>query len=65
MLADMCALHNWLLKIDGLSGEWENGVKVSDLGEELGAMDFDGVGEEIPNASQLTIITVSIGSCNA
>ena len=25
-----CALHNWLLEIDGITGEWKDGVPVSD-----------------------------------
>ena len=25
-----CGLHNWLLEIDGISGQWEDGVLVSD-----------------------------------
>ncbi len=31
-----CALHNWLLDIDGLNGEWENGVCVCELDLQLG-----------------------------
>jgi hypothetical protein len=43
-----CALHNWLLDIDGLSDQWNDGVLVSDWDGELGQMDFDGLGESIP-----------------
>ncbi len=50
-----CALHNWLLDIDGLSSEWTGGeVANSDESEwlgELGAHDFSGVNRDrIPNA---------------
>jgi hypothetical protein len=27
-LVKCCALHNWLLSIDGLSEEWEQGVAI-------------------------------------
>ena len=43
-----CALHNWLLDIDGLSNKWNDGVLVSDWDGELGQMDFDGLRESIP-----------------
>jgi hypothetical protein len=45
-----CALHNWLLDIDGFGGEWNGGELVSDWTGPLGDMDFDGINEEIPNA---------------
>jgi hypothetical protein len=46
-----CALHNWLLDIDGLSSEWTEGTPVtSDWEGELGMNDFEGLGERIPNA---------------
>ena len=47
-----CALHNWLLDIDGISAVWENGVRIfpSDWEGPLGDLDFDGVREEIPTA---------------
>ncbi len=38
-----CALHNWLLDIDGLNGEWENGVPTSDWEGPMGDMDFEGL----------------------
>jgi len=44
-----CALHNWLLDMGGLSGQWKSGVLVSDWEGELGRMDFDGLRESIPN----------------
>jgi len=43
-----CALHNWLLDIDGLSDKWNDGVLVRNWGGELGQMDFDGLGESFP-----------------
>ena len=45
-----CALHNWLLDIDGISDQWNDGVLVSDWDGELGQMDFDGLSVSIPNA---------------
>ncbi len=45
-----CALHNWLLNIDGISEQWNDGVLVSDWDGELGRMDFDGLRESIPNS---------------
>ncbi len=45
-----CALHNWLLDIDGLSDQWNDEVLGSDWDGELGQMDFDGLGESIPNS---------------
>lgn len=46
-----CALHNWLLDIDGLSSEWTAGTPVrSDWEGGLGLNDYDGLGEHIPNA---------------
>ncbi len=45
-----CALHNWLLDIDGFGGVWNGGLAVSDWTGPLGGMDFDGVSEDIPNS---------------
>jgi hypothetical protein len=45
-----CALHNWLLDIDGISGQWKDGVLVSDWDGKLGLMDFNGLRESIPNS---------------
>ena len=47
-----CALHNWLLEIDGISTVWENGVHVvvSDWDGPMGDLDFDGVRKDIPNS---------------
>ena len=44
-----CALHNWLLDIDGISAFYENGVHIflSDWEGSLGDLDFDGVREGI------------------
>lgn len=42
-----CALHNWLLDIDGLSEEWKEGVPViSDWEGPLADMDYEGVAQE-------------------
>ncbi len=45
-----CALHNWLLEIDGLNGQWRGRVPLSDWEGELGGLDFDGLPSSIPNA---------------
>ena len=46
-----CALHNWLLDIDGLTGEWVNGVPVSDWEGTIGEHDDDyALNKDIPNA---------------
>ena len=48
-----CALHNWLLDIDGLDEVWENGVLVSvrsDWLGDLGNHDFEGLTPDVPNA---------------
>ena len=45
-----CALHNWLLEIDGLDDEWIGGVRTSDWTGSMGEHDFEGVSSEIPNA---------------
>ncbi len=43
------ALRNWLLDIDGLSGQRKDGVLVSNWDGKLGWMDFDGLRESISN----------------
>ncbi|KAL7425544.1 hypothetical protein ACHAXH_000097, partial [Discostella pseudostelligera] len=46
-----CALHNWLLDIDGLTGEWRDGVPVSDWEGTLGQHDDDyPLNNTVPNA---------------
>ena len=47
-----CALHNWLLEVDGLTEEWVDGVcKVGSEWEgDLGCLDYEGVPVEVPNA---------------
>ncbi len=45
-----CALHNWLLEVDGLTDKWNGGIPVSDWEGPLGQMDYDGLWESIPNA---------------
>ena len=42
-----CALHNWLLEIDGLNDRWENGVGFpSDWQGEIGDLNLDGSADE-------------------
>jgi hypothetical protein len=50
-----CALHNWLLDIDGLTGEWKDGVPVSDWEGVMGQNDNNkDIGNHVPNSiSQL------------
>jgi hypothetical protein len=38
-----CALHNWLLEVDGLNGEWKGGIPLSYWEGEMGGLDFDGL----------------------
>ncbi len=46
-----CALHNWLLDIDGLTGEWRDGVPVSDWEGRLGEHDDNEcISDRVPNA---------------
>jgi hypothetical protein len=46
-----CALHNWLLEVDGLTEEWVGGVhKVGSEWESDLGLDFEGVPVEVPNA---------------
>ena len=44
-----CALHNWLIDIDGLDNEWEGAIPVSDWTGTLGDHDFEGIEDQIPN----------------
>ena len=44
-----CALHNWLLEIDGLNAEWsEVSMPVSDWEGDLGDCDFEGINVMVP-----------------
>jgi len=44
-----CALHNWLLEIDGLNAEWsEISTPGSDWEGELGYCDFEGINVRVP-----------------
>ncbi len=47
-----CALHNWLLDIDGMNEIWVSGVRtvVSDWEGKLACFDWEGVRADIPNA---------------
>ena len=45
-----CALHNWLLDVDGFGGVWNGGVAISDWTGWNGDHDYDGLSKEIPNA---------------
>ncbi len=47
-----CALHNWLLEVDGLSETWVGGMQnlTSNRDGEMGSLEFDGVRVEVPNA---------------
>ena len=47
-----CALHNWLLEVDGLTQEWVVGILklTSDCDGEMGCLDNDGVQVGVPNA---------------
>ena len=43
-----CALHNWLLNVDGLDKQWENGARSVWEGE-LGHHDFSDANRHIPH----------------
>ena len=47
-----CALHNWLLEVDGFSKKWVGGVQnlTRDWDGEIGSLEFDGVRVDVPNA---------------
>ena len=47
-----CALHNWLLEIDGLTQKWVCGVKMltSEWDGEMGCLEYEGVRVDVPNA---------------
>ena len=57
-----CALHNWLLEIDGLNGQWRGGVPLSNWEGELGGLDFDGLPSAIPNA--IARLSANLDLCN-
>ncbi len=42
-----CALHNWLLDIDGLNGAWEHGVPMSNWEGPMEDMDFEGFNDGV------------------
>jgi hypothetical protein len=48
--ATCCALHNWLLEVDGLDDEWQGGVS-SDWESEMGLHDPEDVTHYIPPAA--------------
>ena len=47
-----CALHDWLLEVDGLTEKWVGGIckLTSDWDGDMGSLDFEGVLVEVPNA---------------
>jgi len=42
-----CALHNWLLDIDGLNGAWKHGGPMSDWEGPMGDMDLEGLDDGV------------------
>jgi hypothetical protein len=59
-----CALHNWLLEVDGLTEEWVGGVRkvVSEWEGDLGCLNYEGVPVEVPNA--LTCLSANLDPHN-
>ncbi len=59
-----CALHNWLLEVDGLTEEWVGGVckVVSEWEGDFGCLDYEGVPVEVPNA--LARLSANLDPCN-
>ncbi len=49
-LVSCCALHNWLLEIDGMNEIWVGGVHVviSDWDGKMAGFDWEGVRADIP-----------------
>jgi len=47
-----CALHNWLLEVDGLTEKWVGGIRKlkSNWDGEMHCLDLDGVQVDVPNA---------------
>jgi hypothetical protein len=47
-----CALHNWLLEVDGLTEKWVGGIYklTSNWDGDMGCLDFEGILVEVPNA---------------
>jgi hypothetical protein len=46
-----CALHDWLLEVDGLTEKWVGGIckLTSDWDGDMGCLDFEGILVEVPN----------------
>jgi hypothetical protein len=61
-----CALHNWLLEIEGLTEEWVGGVckVMSEWEGDLGCLDYEGVPVEVPNALTLTCLSANLDPRN-
>ena len=61
-----CALHNWLLEIEGLTEEWVGGVckVMSEWEGDLGCLDYEGVPVEVPNALTLTRLSANLDPHN-
>ncbi len=49
-LLPCCALHYWMLDIDGFAGEWKDGELVSDWVRESRHVVFESISHRIPNA---------------
>ena len=57
-----CALHNWLLDIDGLNGALEHGVPMSDWEGPIGDMDFEGLDNGV--AHTIARLSKNLNPCN-
>ena len=47
-----CALHNWLLEVDGLTQKWVSCIHklTSNWNSDMGILDYDGIRVDVPNA---------------
>ena len=57
-----CALHNWLLEIDGLTHKWVGGVKMltSEWDGEMGSLEFDGVRVDVMHSYVFQPISIHV-----
>ena len=57
-----CALHNWLLEVDGLTQKWVGGVRklTSDWDGDMGCLDYDSVRVDVSNGHSPVCRPISI-----
>ena len=57
-----CALHNWLLEVDGLTQKWVGGVRklTSNWDGDMGCLDYDSVRVDVSNGHSPVCRPISI-----